>query len=115
MPKIAAAIAEPLSKTDRIVVISNGGGNGSGAGASKISAFLELSCSDQSIAKAVELSSFDQLKTMEQSFGGERIDKPVNFFRHGGSGQWRDYFSAELYEKFLSENGTILLRLGYEL
>ncbi len=85
------------------------------AGASNISAFLELSCSDQSIAKAVELSSFDQLKTMEQSFGGERIDKPVNFFRHGGSGQWRDYFSAELYEKFLSENGAILLRLGYEL
>ncbi len=37
MPKIAAAIAEPLSKTDRIVVISNGGGNGDGAGASKIS------------------------------------------------------------------------------
>lgn len=37
MPKIAAAIAEPLAKTDRIVVISNGGGDGSGAGASKIS------------------------------------------------------------------------------
>lgn len=37
MPKIATAIAEPLSKTDRIVVISNGGGDGSGAGASKIS------------------------------------------------------------------------------
>src|SRR5205085_2667883 len=36
MPKIAAAIAEPLSKTDRIVVISNGS-NGGGAGASKIS------------------------------------------------------------------------------
>src|SRR6266496_563002 len=36
------------------------------AGASNISAFLELSCNDQTIAKAVELSSFDQLKTMEQ-------------------------------------------------
>jgi len=85
------------------------------AGASNISAFLELSCSDQSIAKAVELSSFDRLKTMEQRFGGERIDKPVNFFRHGGSGQWRDHFSAELYEKFCTENGATLLRLGYEL
>lgn len=37
MPRIAAAIAEPLAKTDRIVIISNGGGEGSGAGASKIS------------------------------------------------------------------------------
>lgn len=35
MPKIAAAIAEPLSKTDRIVVISNG--SDGGAGASKVS------------------------------------------------------------------------------
>jgi flotillin len=37
MPKIAAAIAEPLAKTDRIVIISSGGGDGSGAGAAKIS------------------------------------------------------------------------------
>lgn len=36
LPEVAAAIAEPLSNTDRIVVISNGGDDGSGAGASKI-------------------------------------------------------------------------------
>ncbi len=36
LPKVAAAIAEPLSKTERIVVISNGGGDGSGAGAAKV-------------------------------------------------------------------------------
>ncbi|NDJ76866.1 MAG: flotillin family protein, partial [Chloroflexi bacterium] len=35
LPEVAAAIAQPLSKTDRIVVISNG--DGAGAGASKIS------------------------------------------------------------------------------
>jgi flotillin len=35
MPQIARAISEPLSKTDRIVVISGGGGDGS-AGASKV-------------------------------------------------------------------------------
>ncbi len=38
MPQIAAAIAEPLAKTERIVVISNGGDNSSGAGASRVSA-----------------------------------------------------------------------------
>ncbi len=36
LPEMAAAISEPLSKTDRIVVISNGGENGSGSGASRI-------------------------------------------------------------------------------
>ena len=37
MPEVAAAIAQPLSKTDRIVMISNGGdGDRAGAGASRI-------------------------------------------------------------------------------
>jgi len=36
LPDVAGAVAEPLAKTDSIVVISNGGDNGSGAGASKV-------------------------------------------------------------------------------
>jgi flotillin len=36
LPEIASAISQPLAKTDRIVVVSTGGENGSGAGASKI-------------------------------------------------------------------------------
>ncbi|MDX1413217.1 MAG: SPFH domain-containing protein [Candidatus Promineifilaceae bacterium] len=36
LPEVASAVAQPLAKTDRIVVISNGGENGSGTGTSKI-------------------------------------------------------------------------------
>jgi flotillin len=36
LPEVASAVAQPLSKTDRIVVISNGE-NGSGTGAAKVS------------------------------------------------------------------------------
>ena len=36
LPEVASAIAQPLAKTDRIVIVSNGDGNGSGAGASKV-------------------------------------------------------------------------------
>jgi flotillin len=36
LPQIAGAIAQPLSRTDRIVVISNGGDGQSSAGASKV-------------------------------------------------------------------------------
>jgi flotillin len=36
LPEIANSIAQPLSKTDKIVIISNGGDDRSGAGASKI-------------------------------------------------------------------------------
>ena len=37
LPQVAAAIAAPLAKTEKIVVISNGS-DGAGAGASKVSA-----------------------------------------------------------------------------
>lgn len=37
MPAIADAISRPLAQTDRIVIISNGGADGAGAGAAKIS------------------------------------------------------------------------------
>jgi flotillin len=36
LPELATAIASPLAKTERIVVISSGGENGSGAGSSKV-------------------------------------------------------------------------------
>ena len=36
LPQVASAVAQPLAKTDSIVVISNGGESGSGAGASKV-------------------------------------------------------------------------------
>ena len=36
MPEVAAAIAQPLSKTERISIISNGGGANAGAGASQV-------------------------------------------------------------------------------
>ncbi|MDP3047400.1 MAG: SPFH domain-containing protein [Chloroflexota bacterium] len=36
LPKVAAAIAQPLAQTERIVIISGAGGPGDGAGASKV-------------------------------------------------------------------------------
>jgi flotillin len=36
LPEVASAIAQPLAKTDRIVVVSTGGDSGGGAGASRI-------------------------------------------------------------------------------
>ncbi|MCG8498867.1 MAG: flotillin family protein [Firmicutes bacterium] len=38
LPEIAQAVAEPLSKTEKIVIVDNGGGQGSGAG--KISGYV---------------------------------------------------------------------------
>lgn len=64
MPKIAAAISEPLSKTDRIVVISNGGGDGAGAGASKVSQDVANIVS-QVPATVEALTGIDIIKTLK--------------------------------------------------
>jgi hypothetical protein len=83
--------------------------------ATKVAAFLELGSDEQSIANAVEKSSFDQLKIIEQNFGGENLIKPLTFFRSGRSGQWQEYFTPEVYDRYVQENGATLLRLGYQL
>jgi flotillin len=36
MPELARAFAEPLSKVDKITIVSQGGGNGGGLGASQL-------------------------------------------------------------------------------
>ena len=41
MPEIAQAIAAPLAKTEKIVIVDNGSGNGEGArGASKVTNYV---------------------------------------------------------------------------
>jgi flotillin len=36
LPELAGRIAEPLGKTEKIVIVGGGGGEGAGAGASKV-------------------------------------------------------------------------------
>jgi hypothetical protein len=83
--------------------------------AARVTAFLEMECDERAIAKAAEKSSFDQLKRVEQTWGGENLIKPLTFFRSGKSGQWQEYFTPEVYDRYVQESGATLLRLGYQL
>lgn len=75
LPKIAAAIAEPLAKTERIVVISNGGdGNGNGAGASKVSQDV-ANIVAQVPATIEALTGVDLVKTI-QGLPGVKLSSP---------------------------------------
>ncbi len=40
LPEIAQAVASPLSKTEKIVIVDNGGGDGKGTGAAKITGYV---------------------------------------------------------------------------
>ena len=63
LPEVATAIASPLAQTDRIVVISNG--EGSGAGASKISGDI-ANIIAQVPATVEALTGLDLIKTISQ-------------------------------------------------
>jgi hypothetical protein len=83
--------------------------------AAKAASFAGIDCDESSLAAAIAKSSFDQLRSIEKKFGGEKIDDLGAFFRTGETGRWRRYFSDALYEKYLRDNAQILLRLGYSL
>ncbi len=86
-----------------------------GEWALKVAAFAGIECDEATLAAAVAKSSFAQLKSIEEKFGGEEIEQQGNFFRKGKSGQWRQYFTGELYQRYLRDNTETLLRLGYSI
>ncbi len=72
MPRIAAAIAEPLSKTEKIVVISNGS-DGGGAGASKVSA--DIASIIAQVPSTIEaLTGVDLIETLKNLPGVQTTD-----------------------------------------
>jgi estrone sulfotransferase len=84
--------------------------------ATQAAVFAGLDIDKTNLDSAVAKSSFNQLRSIEKEFGGEKIDnREVTFFRRGEVGQWRNYFKGASYEKYLRDNSETLLRLGYSL
>ena len=83
--------------------------------AAKVAAFARIETDETQLASAVAKSSFVQLQSIEKKFGAEKLEQPCSFFRKGESGQWRSYFTDELYQRYLRENGETLSRLGYSI
>jgi flotillin len=74
MPKVAAAIAQPLTKTERIVVISGGGGDGAGAGTSRVT--QDITNIIAQVPAAVEaLTGVDLIETI-RNLPGVKTSKP---------------------------------------
>ena len=64
LPQVASAVAQPLAKTDSIVVISNGSESGAGAGASKVT--QDVSNTIAQLPALVEaLTGFDLISTLK--------------------------------------------------
>ncbi|MCL1996749.1 MAG: SPFH domain-containing protein [Defluviitaleaceae bacterium] len=66
LPEIASAISEPLSKTEKIVIVDNGS-NGQGGGASKISSYVTdiMATLPQTVEALTGINVLDVLKNVE--------------------------------------------------
>jgi hypothetical protein len=86
----------------------------------KVVAFLNLSVSPKQVAQAVERSSADRMRKLEQAqtdlhglTRGSRKD--LSFVRAAGSGGWRSDLPAPMVEKIETAWGPLMRHLGYEL
>jgi hypothetical protein len=88
--------------------------------AAKITSFLGLDCTAQRIARAVELSSADRMRTLEKEQSeewketkGTRQDKP--FVRNAISGGWKSALPEHCVSQLETEWGDVMRSVGYEL
>ena len=86
----------------------------------KIVAFLGLTATEEQIAQAVERSSADRMRKLEQAqadknglFRGSRKD--LSFVRAAGSGGWRSDLPAPQVARIEAAWGHLMQHLGYEL
>lgn len=86
----------------------------------KVVDFLQLLVTPEQIAQAVERSSADRMRKLEEAqadknllFKGSRRD--LSFVRAAGSGGWRKDLPMPMVEKIEADWGPLMKHLGYEL
>lgn len=76
--------------------------------------FIGLECTDEQIARAIELSDFDKLKAEEEQKGfKERPYKTTSFFRAGTVGDWRNHLSNEQRDQLVNDHEATMRKFGY--
>jgi Sulfotransferase domain len=89
-------------------------------GLARIGKFLSVDASAERITQAVERSSADKMRRLEQTdrdrwFMTRGTRKDINFVREAKSEQWKTALPAESVAKIESAGGHIMELLGYKL
>lgn len=79
-----------------------------------IAKHLRQSPTEDQIAEAIELSSFDKLKRQEEKGGfRERSERADRFFVSGKSGGWRDKLTSAQADQIAADHEAQMARFGY--
>jgi hypothetical protein len=81
---------------------------------SKVVEFLKIDAGEKRVRRAIEASSFEQLRKMEDEFGfAERPVSAKAFFREGRKDQWQDVLTEEQRRRIIARHRTQMERFGY--
>lgn len=76
---------------------------------------LDIDTDEDKVARAIEASKFDKIKSKEQESGFREAPSHSqgNFFRQGKSDTWNNDLTEDQRNKVLTDHREIMLRLGY--
>jgi flotillin len=80
LPEIAQAIASPLAKTEKIVIIDNVGGDGQGKGATKVTGYITdiMSTLPETVEALTGMNVMDLLKNISSKVLGSKNTESVD-------------------------------------
>jgi aryl sulfotransferase len=81
-----------------------------------VARFLDLPCTSEAIAAAVDATTFSRLQARERDVGFS--EKPWNsaaFFREGTIDGWRRSLTPEQATRITASHGAVMRRLGYDV
>lgn len=80
---------------------------------SRAAQFLHFPAEDQLLGQAVEAAGLTRMREIESRRRGQVKEGNQSFYRGGQSGEWRDYFSSKLENRFMEASGTAMELAGY--
>lgn len=85
------------------------------AGFLKITRHLQIKPTRAQLRRAIELSRFDRLRSLEDRDGFAERPQRSNeaFFRQGRAGQWREQLTEEQVARIVAAHGPLMKRFGY--
>jgi hypothetical protein len=79
-----------------------------------IARHLMMKPTDEQLAKALELTSFQNLRQREEAENAAANREGVpQFFRSGRAGQWRDVLTPEQVDRIVADHGKVMAKFGY--
>lgn len=80
----------------------------------KVESFLNLKKDPKRLRRAIQFSSFDQLKNQENKRGFvEKFEQASHFFNKGKKDQWRESLNNEQIEKICNEHREMMTHFKY--